>query len=174
MGDDARVRCPGCRGKGSWARGDVCGECKACVQNPLRMACLHHLCRRCHGSGLVCPECCGDRFVRKDVPVGHPDFGEIFRCKSCCEGNNVNAALERKHINKYLATYRPDTRTAWEMEEERQRTAAEHYADYVARHGRPQGALKRRAARSRRRGDGGFEKLGDVLEIAGPNLRQRK
>lgn len=134
------------------------------------MPCLHHLCRRCHGSGLVCPDCCGDRFVRKDVPVGHPEFGAIFRCKACCEGNNVNAVVERKHINKYLATYRPDTRTSREIEQERQRVASEHYADYVRRQGNPRAQFRARSERHRRKGSTRMTKIGEVLTLESPRV----
>ncbi len=30
-----------------------------------------------------CSHCGGKWFVRKDVPVGHPDFGKAFPCPDC-------------------------------------------------------------------------------------------
>jgi hypothetical protein len=30
-----------------------------------------------------CPHCGGKSFVRKDLPIGHPDFGKAFRCPAC-------------------------------------------------------------------------------------------
>lgn len=35
------------------------------------------------GDEPVCGTCGGGRFVRRNVPVDHPDFGEAFRCPNC-------------------------------------------------------------------------------------------
>lgn len=75
--EDDRTRCLACRG---------CG------------------CHACNATGLVCPICRGMRFLRRDLPVGHPDFGKIARCDGCCEGNQINPDREAQTIRAYLAT----------------------------------------------------------------------
>ncbi len=80
MPADCRAKCNGCAGKG-------CPQCEQC--------------------GLVCPVCLGMRFLRRDLPVGHADFGKVVRCASCCEGNNVNPRLEMEVIVNYLRGYIP-------------------------------------------------------------------
>ncbi len=48
----------------------------------------------------VCPDCRGSGWVRKDVPIGHPDFGEAFPCH-CRETDNPisRVASLRKYSN---------------------------------------------------------------------------
>jgi DNA replication protein DnaC len=40
-----------------------------------------------------CPVCKGIGYIRKDVPVGHPDFGEAFPCPQCRA--NLSHSLQR-------------------------------------------------------------------------------
>ena len=44
-----------------------------------------------------CPRCGGAGFVRRDVPVGHPDFGHAFpcACRRIHESDEHRARLER-------------------------------------------------------------------------------
>ncbi|HEX9413817.1 MAG TPA: hypothetical protein VF916_09975 [Ktedonobacterales bacterium] len=72
------------------------------------MPCKAHKCYRCDGSGLVCPTCCGDRFVYLDVRPGHPQFGEALRCRTCCPGNDVDSTRERTAIRGYLLKHPKD------------------------------------------------------------------
>lgn len=124
-------------------------DCRACADHGAEMPCRLHRCHACGGSGLVCPVCLGARFVRRDVPYGHPDFGQALRCETCCEVNNVNPnpERERRAIERYLSAYRPDTRTRAEREAERKAAAAASYAEYVRIHGDPRGRRERRGGR---------------------------
>ena len=64
---------------------------------------MTHRCRRCNGSGLVCPECRGDRIVRtSEWNVASPHV-KIARCDSCCEGNNINPDKEQRAIAAYVS-----------------------------------------------------------------------
>ena len=50
--------------------------------------------------GEICDHCNGSGWVSKLVPVGHPDFGEAFRCR--CEeltGPDLRAAALRRYSN---------------------------------------------------------------------------
>jgi hypothetical protein len=58
------------------------------VREPLLPA-LQHLiidlgeCPRCGGDPNVCRMCHGLGWVRRDLPVGHADFGKAVACPSC-------------------------------------------------------------------------------------------
>lgn len=45
------------------------------------------------GREVQCKTCHDKGFVRKDVPVGHPDFGKAFYCPDCRAG--ISKSLER-------------------------------------------------------------------------------
>jgi hypothetical protein len=47
------------------------------------------------------------RFVRRNVPVSHADFGKSLRCATCCEGNNIHPEREARAIQQYLTRYTP-------------------------------------------------------------------
>lgn len=52
-----------------------------------------------HGSGgdagaEVCPRCAGAEWLRRDVAVGHPDFGRVFAC-SCIADREAERRLAR-------------------------------------------------------------------------------
>ena len=48
----------------------------------------------------VCSDCRGSGWVRKDVPIGHPDFGEAFPCHCRETANPISrAAALRKYSN---------------------------------------------------------------------------
>jgi DNA replication protein DnaC len=51
-----------------------------------------------HGVGYRCLVCRDARFVRRDVPVGHPDFGQAFPCKCQREDAAFRAALLRERF----------------------------------------------------------------------------
>lgn len=93
---DHRCKCPDCGGRGTHAWDGLLSQCGFCTQ--MEGPCITHKCRRCDGSGMVCPRCRGMRFLRVPAPVG----AELVRCDSCCEGNQVNIALERRTILRYL------------------------------------------------------------------------
>ena len=43
----------------------------------------------------VCPNCDGFGFVSRRVPLGHPDFGEVFPCRACRSSEEGQARLQR-------------------------------------------------------------------------------
>jgi DNA replication protein DnaC len=56
----------------------------------------------------VCPICGGVGFVRKDVPVNHPDFGRLTQC--ICKQNEINqSAQERLYRMSNLEAFRQMT-----------------------------------------------------------------
>ena len=55
--------------------------------------------------GYVCPVCLGMRFMRHDVPMGHPEFAKLFRCAGCCEGNQVNSERQLRTVTAYLRDF---------------------------------------------------------------------
>lgn len=55
-----------------------------------------------------CPICGGTGFVRKDLPIDHPDFGKLSVC-DCRQGKLVNASLERLFQSSNLAAFRDMT-----------------------------------------------------------------
>jgi hypothetical protein len=95
------VRCADCFGRGSSAglELDDCHDCHA-GEGP----CRQHMCRRCNGSGVVCPLCRGDRRVRAAAWSNARTSVDLLRCPLCCEGNNVNAAIEMRAVQYFLAT----------------------------------------------------------------------
>lgn len=95
------MRCAICGGKGVNAAWEIIVACMAC-RNGFR-ACPMHACQNCDGSGLVCPRCCGMRFLRIGWPNKSPDGKSHIRCPECTEGNNVNQVKERAAIQRYLA-----------------------------------------------------------------------
>lgn len=145
------MRCDRCGGLGVYHGSDAemalaIGHCVACMNPNAAKACGRHACHICDGSGAVCPACRGARFVRRDVPYGHPDFGQALRCETCCEGNQVSQTKERRAIERYLVGYVPDTRTPAERDAERKASAAASYARYVSIHGDPRRPHARTAA----------------------------
>ncbi len=123
------MRCPRCFGHGSFAGQGIdrttdteTGEllergCIACWEGYAEGPCPAHKCHVCDGSGVVCPQCRGDRVMRRDLEWGHPDFGkwevpaehktgQYMRCDVCCkdctEGNNVNVDKEAAAIRRWL------------------------------------------------------------------------
>lgn len=40
-------------------------------------------CPRCGGDPAACATCHGLGFVRRDLPVGHAEFGRVVRCPRC-------------------------------------------------------------------------------------------
>ncbi len=128
---DSRVKCPRCFGHGSFAGPGIdrttdteTGEilergCIACWEGYAEGPCPAHKCHVCDGSGVVCPQCRGDRVVRRDLEWGHPDFGHWVTaerktgqydrcdvcCKDCTEGNNVNVDKEAAAIRRWLAKH---------------------------------------------------------------------
>lgn len=140
--DDCRARCGACSGTGIWDGAQwAIGGCLGCRESVAELPCPTHACTVCRGAGLVCPVCLGFRFVRRDVPVGHPDFGRELRCQACCEGNQVNEVKERRAIARYLASYRPVERQ--EREAQRREVAAATQREYVARNGDPRARFAR-------------------------------
>ena len=148
LADDCRAKCGNCRGHGSHAGAEleVCPNCQA---NDAFGPCPLHRCKACAGSGLVCPACRGMRFVRVAPWDARRGMNvEIERCAKCCEGNQVNPALERRTITRYmtrwLAQFPTDTpeasaaRPAAKREE--QRIANE---EWRAQHGNVAGTPKR-------------------------------
>ncbi len=89
-------------------------ECYACQHG--EMACEAHKCAQCGGSGFVCPQCRGMRFVRSQVwkhsAAAHQNARDLERCHACTEGNNVNPFKERTAINDYLLRWRTHTTDA--------------------------------------------------------------
>jgi hypothetical protein len=124
---DFRVVCPRCFGHGSSARvaldrvtdtetGEVTERgCIACWEGYAEGPCPAHKCPICDGSGVVCPQCRGDRVVRRDLEWGHPDFGQwpdehhatgqYMRCDVCCEGNGINPDREAAAIRRWLVKH---------------------------------------------------------------------
>ena len=103
---DDRALCPSCHGTGAYGTRDDIMACAGCAANRTttfageeRGYCASHQCRTCIGAGVVCPHCCGMRFVRMSRPAGN----EVSRCPTCCEGNNVNETLEMFAIRAWLA-----------------------------------------------------------------------
>lgn len=60
-------------------------------------------CSMCNGKGAVCPACRGMRFLRLRKKYHQPWESDLTRCAVCCEGNNVNEALEMQAIRAYVA-----------------------------------------------------------------------
>jgi hypothetical protein len=60
-------------------------------------------CALCNGKGAVCPACRGMRFLRLRRKYHQPWESDLARCSVCCEGNNVNEALEMQAIRAYIA-----------------------------------------------------------------------
>lgn len=108
----------------------------------------------CGGTGLVCPVCRGVRFTRRNVPVGHPDFGKALRCTSCCEGNNVHPEHETRAIQAYLRTYTP--RPPEQLRAEAVAVMASAQAEYRSLNGDPRTSLRKQDAdgAAARRGNG--------------------
>jgi DNA replication protein DnaC len=42
-----------------------------------------------------CPTCHGMGIVKRDLPVGHPDFGYAFRCPTCGDGTRIRNGGEK-------------------------------------------------------------------------------
>lgn len=116
---DNRARCPQCRGHHSDAGRLLDKEldrrtnavlylgCRECwLDGGTKGPCQRHRCPVCDGSGVVCPECRGFRFLHADVDAGHPQFGQLFRCAHCCRGNHVDPVAEAAAIAHYAAAYR--------------------------------------------------------------------
>ena len=55
-----------------------------------------------------CPICHGVGFVRRDVPIGHPDFGRLTLC-SCSQGQAVAATRKRLYRLSNLEALRDKT-----------------------------------------------------------------
>ncbi len=112
--DDCRIKCEQCHGHGSADFFEVV-ECLSCQRGIHDAPCITHACRACSGSGKVCPECRGMRFVRSNVfrmsSYAGQNVREVTRCPVCCEGNNVNVEREREAILRYEAKW-----TTWEAE----------------------------------------------------------
>jgi len=113
---ESRIRCPRCFGRRSGAgrvlervtdREGVIRDpgCVACWGGYAEGPCPAHTCYTCAGSGYVCPQCRGDRFISMDYHVGHPDFGKAERCPVCTEGNNISPPKEAAAIQRYLARH---------------------------------------------------------------------
>lgn len=84
--------------KGDGIREIGCKDCR----DPLAMRpCPRHACKRCNGSGLVCPACMGMRFRRYEWPDMREGRHEQL-CSICCEGNQVSPLKERRAITRYL------------------------------------------------------------------------
>jgi len=79
--------------------------CIACWDSYADRPCPAHICHVCDGSGFVCPQCRGDRFINGDFMPGHPQFGQALKCHVCTEGNGVNEDLEKRAITTYLAKH---------------------------------------------------------------------
>lgn len=60
--------------------------------------------------GEACPICAGAGFVRRDVPVGHPDFGKAFPCQ--CRAADI-AERQRAELER-LSNLGPLTRLTFE------------------------------------------------------------
>ena len=147
LSSDNRARCSHCDGLGVW-RGalDQMGTCAQCTDVLASQACQAHRCRLCAGNGRVCPICRGERFVRRDVPISHPDFGQALRCDGCTEGNQISLDREVKTIRAYLARYKPDPTTPEQVLAERAQLAQERRREYVAFHGDPRTSLNKHRA----------------------------
>ena len=52
-----------------------------------------------------CPHCGGIGYLRKDVPVGHPDFGEVFVCV-CRRRQVADAVRDRLFALSHLEQLR--------------------------------------------------------------------
>lgn len=61
-------------------------------------------------NGKACPICGGAGFVRRDVPVGHPDFGKAFPCQ--CRAAEI--AEQRRAELERLSNLGPLTRLTFE------------------------------------------------------------
>ncbi len=81
------------------ATGDdaLCFDCAGRGRN------LGRTCPMCNGKGAVCPACHGMRFLHMRRRHHQPWEADIERCQVCCEGNNVNEALELRAIRDYIA-----------------------------------------------------------------------
>lgn len=102
--DDCRAKCERCFGYGTDA-GLAINLCAGCQTGP--GPCPTHTCRQCDGSGLVCPQCRGMRFVRTHEWDQHSPFSDALdRCVKCTEGNNVSHKLEKQVIERYMARWR--------------------------------------------------------------------
>ena len=55
-----------------------------------------------------CPICGGTGFVRKDLPIDHPDFGKLVVC-DCRQGKLVHASQERLFQSSNLEAFRDMT-----------------------------------------------------------------
>ena len=108
-GDDCRAKCQECHGHGSPYFFELLA-CDSCMRGPNNICCPAHICRTCHGSGFVCPQCRGMRFVRSLVfnpgAAAHQNVRELLRCPGCTEGNNIHPEQERRAIERYLMKYR--------------------------------------------------------------------
>ena len=103
---DCRAKCDLCFGYGSHA-GIALYTCQGCQTG--YEPCPLHTCLQCGGTGLVCPQCRGMRFVRAHEWDAHRSTSvEVIRCPKCCEGNNVNVELELRVIERYMARWRAD------------------------------------------------------------------
>lgn len=101
--------CPDCFGHRSGA-GLALQSCYACSQAP--GPCALHKCRRCDGSGLVCPQCRGDRQVRIGEWEEQEPYRESVRCDVCTEGNQINPAKESRAIERWIRKHVPDAAQA--------------------------------------------------------------
>lgn len=63
-------------------------------------------------SPTSCEACGGNGFYRRDVPVGHPDFGKAFRCAACTDWLNYSrlTADEREHKIEDMRNRQDDER----------------------------------------------------------------
>lgn len=119
---ECRVKCLTCNGRGALPdpalercelhdRSDqTCPHhdwCLACHNG--EFPCAAHKCLECDGSGMVCPQCMGMRFVRLRGWSPSVHWSDSNRCESrcdaCCEGNDINAFKERWAIDLYLTRW---------------------------------------------------------------------
>ncbi len=64
--------------------------------------------RQRRGSGGACPRCGGTGYYRRDVPVGHPDFGRALPCR-CQAPAQQEARYERLHQASNLGMLKRQT-----------------------------------------------------------------
>ena len=56
--------------------------------------------------GEICPICLGLGVVKADERVGHPDFGKLFPCPACAEGNLSNYLRNVSGLEGQLRHYK--------------------------------------------------------------------
>jgi len=97
------------------------------------------------GHSQVCPICGGAGFLRKDVPVGHPDFGKAFACEcqrprlEAARLNDLRAMSNLEAMSRYtFDTFKPEGVGLTEEKRHNLRSAYEAARAFAAN---PQGWL---------------------------------